>query len=74
MVIDDSKDDYINIKGTENYQIESGDNDPFEIQDDSFEDDLLERDTASSADDNIDVQIIGVEVVSDEENCIVNLC
>ena len=72
LAIDGSKDD-INIKGIENYQVDSGDDDSFESEGDSFENDLSESDTAPSTDDDVDVQITGVEVVSDGENFIIDL-
>ena len=74
LAFDDSEDDNINIKGIENYQIDSGNNDPFERESDSFEDDLSESDTAPSTDDDVDVQTTEVEVVSDGENSISDLC
>ena len=40
----------------------------------SFEDDQSESDTASATDDDVDVQITGVEVVCDGENSITDLC
>ena len=73
LAIDDSKDDVINIKGIENYQVDSGDDDPFESEGDSFEDDLSESDTVSSTDDDVDVQTTG-EVLSDGEYSIIDLC
>ena len=47
--IDESEDDDINIKGIENYQVDSDDSDPFESEDESFED---ESDLASSTEDD----------------------
>ena len=77
LAIDGSEDNDINIKGIENYQVDSGDDDPFESEGDLFEDDLSESDTVSSTDDDVDVQTTGKvlsDVLSDGENSIIDLC
>ena len=74
LAIDGTEDDDINIKGIENYQVNSDNDDPFESESDSFEDDLSESDTAPSTDYGFDVQITRVEVVIDGENSIIDLC
>ena len=48
VAVDGSDDDDVNIKGLENYQVDSDDDDPFLSEDDSFED---ESDTATSTED-----------------------
>ena len=74
LAIDVSEDDDINIKAIENYQVDGGDDDPFESQGDSFENDLSESDTAPSTDGDVDAQTTGVKVLSDGENGIIDLC
>ena len=48
VAVDGSEDNNYNIKGLENYQVDSDDDDPFLSEDDSFED---ESDTATSAEE-----------------------
>ena len=74
LAIDGPEGDDINIKGIENYQVDSGNNGPFESEGDSFEDDLSESDTTPSIDDEVDVQTTGIKVLSDGENSIIDLC
>ena len=48
VAVDGSEDNDINIKGLENYKVDSDDDDPFLSEDDSFAD---ESDTATSTED-----------------------